>query len=402
MTTATRDPRTARRTPARPVRRGPAPSALALTISKAALRAFAASLLVVELLAVFAWAADGRSGAGSGEALRAGALAWLVAHGATIAVEGGRFGLAPLGLTLLLAVFPLRAGAAVVRELQPRPPGLAAAVGAAVGIPYAVLAALTTAVARTPPARPAPWRVLLLAGLLASVAGALGAARARGWEHYAALVPERARLVGTGAAAALGTLAAGGAVGMAAALGWHLTRTADLMAALRPGLFGGLVLVLLCVAYLPNAVVWCVSFAVGTGFAVGVGTTVAPNGVTLGPLPAFPLLSALPASGSAPRPALLLLLVPVAAGVIAGLTVVRRAPELTAGRAAAWAALTGPATGVAVAVACVLASGSAGPGRLATTGPSPWLTGLAAAEWVTFTAAAVAAYAAGKHDGPRP
>jgi hypothetical protein len=358
-----------------------------------AARAVAFGLVVTEVLAVLVWATDPRAGAGSGEALRSGALVWLVAHGATVAIAGGRFGLAPLTLTLLLAWFPLRAGASVVKSLEPRPLGLAAGLGASIGVPYAVLAALLTGLARSAGARPAPWRVLLCALVLSSVAGAVGGMRARGWSSYAALLPERARLVMSATAAALLTLAAGGALGAGVALAWHLPRATDLMRALRPGLVGGLVLALLCVAYLPNTVVWCVAYAVGTGFAVGAGTSVAPTGVSLGPLPAFPLLAALPAPGGAPGASLLLLLVPVFAGVVAGLVVVHRAPGLSVGRAAGWAALTGPAAGVAAAVACVLASGPAGPGRLGTTGPSPALTGLAVAEWVGFVAAATAALA---------
>jgi hypothetical protein len=360
-------------------------------VSRAALRAFLTGLVLTEALTVLAWAADSRSGAGSGEALRAGALAWLVAHGARLAVRGGAFGLAPLTLTLLLAWLPLRAGASVVRDLQPRPPGLAAGLGAAVGIPYAVLAALLTGVARRPGAHPGPWRVLLVAGVLAACAGALGGIRARGWRSYADLLPDRVRLVGSSAAVAVVALAAGGALGAGVALAWHLPRAANLMHALRPGLVGGLVLTLLCLAYLPNAVVWCVAFACGTGFAVGAGSSVAPTGVSLGPLPAFPLLAMLPGSGSAPAPALLLLAVPVAAGVVAGVHLARRAPDLSIARVAGWAALTGPVAGVAVAFACWAAGGPAGPGRLATTGPSPLLTGLAVAEWITFAASGAAA-----------
>jgi hypothetical protein len=372
---------------------------VALVVTRHAARAFALGLVCVELVAVFAWATDGRSGAGSGEALRSGALAWLVAHGATVAVAGGRFGLAPLALTLLLAAFPLRAGAAVVRDLRPRPLGLAASVGAAVGVPYAVLAALLTGLARTPAARPAPWRVLVLAGLAGALAGALGAIRERGLPGYLALLPARARLVATGAGGALLTLAAGGAFGMAVALAWHLSRAAGLMSALAPGLLGALLLTLLCVAYLPNALVWCVAYSVGTGFAVGADTAVAPTGVTLGPLPAFPLLAVLPGSGGAPATSLLLLAVPVCAGIVAGLLVARRG-GLTPGRSAGWAALTGPAVGVAVVLACVVSGGSAGPGRLATAGPSPLLTGLAAAEWVAFVAAGAAWLAARRAPTP--
>lgn len=377
------------RTPARPVRRGPSPGAMATTVLRSSLRAVGLGLVAVEAVVVLAWALDGRSGAGSGEALRAGALVWLVAHGARVAVRGGAFGLMPLAVTGLLLWLALRAGAAVVRELQPRPLGVAAWLGAAIGVPYAVAAALLTAAARTAEARPAPVRALLLAGALSAAAGAVGGARARGWDPRD--VPDRVRLVGTAAAASLGTLAAGGAVAMAAALVWHFGRATSLVEALRPGVPGAVVLLLLCVAYAPNAVVWCVAFGAGTGFAVGTGTSVAPTGISLGPMPAFPLLAALPGAGPAPRPSLLVLVVPLAAGVVAGVFTTRLDPALSAGRAAAWAALSGPVTGVAVALACVLASGPAGPGRLSQAGPGAALAGLAVAEWVALTGAATAA-----------
>lgn len=389
----------ASRTPAKPVRRGPTPAAVAAAVSVGAVRAFALGLVVAEALAVLAWATDPRSGAGSGAALRSGALLWLVGHGGSVAVAGGRYALPPLALTLLLAWFPYRGGVAVTRTFQPRPIGYAAWLGAAIGVPYAVLAALLTGLARSAGARPAPWRALLCALLVAAVAGALGGMRARGWAAYWSRLPDRARLVLAGAAASAATLVAGGALGTAAALAWHLPRAASLTRALRPGLLGGLVLLLLCVAYVPNAVVWCVAFAAGTGFAVGAGSTVAPTGVSLGPLPAFPLLAALPGGGAAPRPALLLFAVPVLAGVVAGLTVVRYAPGLDRTRAAGWAALTGPVVGGVVVLACVVSSGAAGPGRLATTGPQPFLTGLAVAEWVTFVAAATAAFRAARPPG---
>ena len=393
-------PRPSRGTPARPVRRGPAPGAIALSVLRESLRAILLGLVAVEAVVVLAWSADPRSGAGSGEALRAGVLAWLVSHGARLAVAGGTFGLAPLSLTVLLLWLALRAGAGVVRELEPRALGVAAWLGAAVGVPYAVAAALLTIPARTPEVRPAPLRTLVVAGVLAAVAGTAGAVRARGWAYYAALLPGRVRLVGVAAAGAVGTFAAGGAALMATALVWHFGRASSLVDALRPGLAGGLVLALLCAAYAPNAVVWCVAFAAGTGFAVGTGTSVAPTGISLGPLPAFPLLAALPGAGSAPAPSLLAFAIPVAAGIVAGLFVVRREPSLTPWRAAGWGALAGPVAGVAVALACVLASGPAGPGRLSETGPGAALTALAVAEWVAFAGAATAALAATR--GSRP
>jgi hypothetical protein len=143
----------------------------------------------------------------------------------------------------------------------------------------------------------------------------------------------------------------------------------------------------LCVLLLPNAVIWTVAYAVGTGFAVGTGTTVAPYGVTAGDVPAFPLLAALPGAGGAPPASLLLLLGPLAAGVVAGVVVARSG----AARPALLALASGPVVGVVVLVACWLAGGAMGPGRLATAGPNPWLAGLAVTEWVGLGAAAAAA-----------
>ena len=57
---------------------------------------------------------------------------------------------------------------------------------------------------------------------------------------------------------------------------------------LRPGVVGGFLLSLLAMAYLPNAAIWAVSYAVGPGFAVGAGTSVSPSGVFVGMIPAFP------------------------------------------------------------------------------------------------------------------
>src|SRR4029078_9625863 len=54
--------------------------------------------LVVAVLR--AWAADSRSGAGAGNAIRTALQLWLAAHRVPLHVEGGTIVLAPLGLTL--------------------------------------------------------------------------------------------------------------------------------------------------------------------------------------------------------------------------------------------------------------------------------------------------------------
>jgi len=67
-----------------------------------------------------------------------------------------------------------------------------------------------------------------------------------------------------------------------------------LTTALQPGIFGGALLLLLNILYLPNAAVAVASYAAGSGFAVGAGTLVSPWWLHTDQLPVFPLLGILP------------------------------------------------------------------------------------------------------------
>jgi hypothetical protein len=63
---------------------------------------------------------------------------------------------------------------------------------------------------------------------------------------------------------------------------------------LQPGVFGGVLLLLLNILYLPNAAIALASYFSGTGLAVGAGTIVSPLWHELGQIPALPLLGILP------------------------------------------------------------------------------------------------------------
>jgi hypothetical protein len=190
-------------------------------------------------------------------------------------------------------------------------------------------------------------------------------------------------------AAACAVLVAGGAVLAAGSLAVHHERARELTAGLGAGFGGGFLLLLGCLLYLPTAVVWGLSFCLGPGFAVGQGTTVGVLGADLGAVPAMPLLAALP-SGTGSPAWWLVLLVPAAAGLAAGL-VAGRGEVRPWRRLAEVAVGTGAAVGAAVAVLGWLASGAAGPGRMAETGPTWWAVGLAAALEVAVATAATAA-----------
>jgi Family of unknown function (DUF6350) len=97
-------------------------------------------------------------------------------------------------------------------------------------------------------------------------------------------------------AAQLVMLVAGAAV-LVTSLWMHLEQVEALHQALQPGIAGGIALVLLQLAFAPNAIVWSASYAIGSGFSLGAGSVIAPAATQLGTVPGIPLLGALPAPG---------------------------------------------------------------------------------------------------------
>lgn len=67
---------------------------------------------------------------------------------------------------------------------------------------------------------------------------------------------------------------------------------------LEPGIFGGTLLFLLSLFYLPNFAVAAMSYFSGAGFAIGTGTLISPLTRTIGDIPAFPLLATTPTTSS--------------------------------------------------------------------------------------------------------
>jgi hypothetical protein len=114
---------------------------------------------------------------------------------------------------------------------------------------------------------------------------------------------------------------------------------------------------------------------------VGASTVVSPSGVSLGPVPAFPLLAALPADGAAPGPSLVALGIPLVAGVLVGVVLLRRTWFLSPESAALCAAGAGVLAGLVAGVLALLSGGGIGGGRLVTLGPIAWqVAGVAGVE----------------------
>jgi len=373
---------------------------LVVTGGIAACAAAASGLAVLTTLTAIGWITAPHVGIGTGlgGVLRTAALLWLVAHHVGVTVHGaGRIGMLPLGLVLLPGTLLALAGRWVVHAgsvTRLRHVGYAAI---ALALPYTLLAGALAVASRSAQAAPSLWQAVVASFLLAVVAGGLGAARGLApWSRLASLMPARPRSIVLGMLGASALLTAAGAVLAGVSLAVHLPEVKAATSALAPGPTGAALLLLAQLAYLPNAIIWAVAYVLGPGFAFGAGTVVAPTGSALGPLPAFPMLAALPSGARSAGPAwvtVLVLATPYLAGVFAGIVTVRITPTPVIEAAALWGFAAGAATGAAAGLAAAFSGGPLGDGRLAAVGPSGWQVGLVAMLEIGVIAALTAAAA---------
>jgi len=357
---------------------------LVVTGAVAACVAAGTGLATLTMLVLIGWIAAPETGSGLIGVLRTAALLWLIGHHVAFSLPGvGEIGMLPLGLVLLPGALLWRAGRWVVKAggvTSIRHVGYAAL---ALAVPYSVLAGALALACSSPRAAPSLPEAVICPFLLAFTAGGLGGARALApWTELTRVLPGQVRSLTVGTAGVLAVLAAAGALLAGASLAAHLGQFQAASTALGPGLVGAGLLLLGELAYIPNAVVWAISFALGPGFAFGTGTVMAPTGSALGPIPELPMLAALPAGVHAGVPAPLsvaVLAAPYLAGAVGGLLVVRSAPLLALESAPLWGLACGLLTGCVLAVMAAFAGGPLGGGRLAAVGPSAWQVGLVTA-----------------------
>lgn len=354
-----------------------------------ALTAAVLGVLVVALPVVAAWAADPRTSATLADCARTAGQVWLAAHGAALDLPEGRFDVVPLGLALLPLVLLARAGRAACLQRRATSVRGAARAAASVTVPYAALCCGVAAVSATAALRPS----VVSAGLAGLVTGLVGAGAGalrpdRLWRVAWLRLGSRSRRTLPAAAVAVSGLLAGGALLVGGSLLAHFGRATDLGAATAPGPVGGAGLLLLGLAYVPNAVVWGASWLAGPGFTLGTASAVGPFGHDLGAVPALPLLAALPTAGVPGWVGVLALAVPLAAGALAGGLLHRRSDALSRTRAVLDVLATAGWSGAVAAVLAVLAGGSVGGARLAELGPSATRFGLAVAAEVAVGALA--------------
>ncbi|TXN27802.1 DUF6350 family protein [Lacisediminihabitans profunda] len=308
--------------------------------------------------------------------------------------------IAPLGFALVTVLLGARAGRRI-GEIPHNYLGILAAIAT-----FGVLSLGATLSTITPSARPSIWQGALLPtivfaiGLVAGlVLGSRTSVAARGTASGRSLLDRlggrpRSRAVATaaltGGAGAAAVVMAVSAVLVAALLLLSYAKIISLYEGVHAAVLGGIAITVGQLAFLPNLVIWAAAWLVGPGFAIGTGSAVSPLGTSLGPIPAIPILGALPSGQFAWG--FLGLLIPVLAGFLAAILVRPRLVAALDGRSSAGiligtGLLIGVVGGVALGLLAWVSAGAAGPGRLVDVGPSPLLVGAFAA--LEFGVAAV-------------
>jgi len=337
----------------------------------AGLAAAATTMLTFMAVAVVGWFLADAGGHGqTTDALRVGADVWLVGNGSGMTVRGAPLGIIPLALTALVFLVVHRWGRWAAASSQPidddRTLGVAATIFTGI---YMVVAVVTCVVVGQEDSGPGLGRAIIGSMLVAGVAGTLGMASGTGRLSIAVeRVPAWVRSVAYGAVASFLLLLAASALLVAVMVMLGLNQAASMMTGLDLSASDYLMYTLATMAVAPNAVLFGSAYLLGPGFAVGAGTTVSPTVVSLGPMPAFPLLAGLPEAGPTPEWAIGFMAVPVVVAVVGGV-LAQRAYRVTAYDSAA---LRGFGCGCGAAlistVAIALAGGPMGSGRMADIG----------------------------------
>ena len=262
---------------------------LGALIGAACLPAVASYLAAAVALAILT-AAGGADTSVAGVA-RLGAAGWLAAHHVPLTIQGAPLGVLPLLPTLLLGAL-VAGGATGVADrsgiTQPVDAGwVAATIAGTHGVLGAVLALVATPVTITADPAQAAVGCALVAGTAAGLGlmrpcGLLPAAlrRAPGW-------------VRPGLEAGLWGLAIVLSAGFVTVLLALVVSAPEVVEMSGPDISSAFGLTVVSIGYLPNAAIAGLSWLAGPGLSVG-AVSISPVAVHAGPVPAVPLLAALP------------------------------------------------------------------------------------------------------------
>ena len=355
---------------------------LVLLATLAGVAAAASTLVVCLALGVAGWFLTDAGAHGTPrDGLRVGALGWLLGPGSGVHVQGTLVTVMPLGITLVCAWVVVRLARRLGESVSGHGPDAARladgerdwTVPAATFFftaGYVAIAVVTATLAATADTAPRTAHVVLWSVLLGVVlAGpmvAIGSGRAAIWT--ATLPPS---VVASAAACrrVLRLWVLASAVAFVAALVVDYDTALNVLSQLGASTTASLLMAVVSLLVVPNAVVFSGSYLLGPGFAVGTGTLVSPGVVTLGALPMFPMLAALPDAGPVPAWTSALIAVPPLVGALGAMRAQRDHPTYRWEEGALHGCGGGMLAGAVFGLLASLAGGAVGPGRMSTVGP---------------------------------
>ena len=355
---------------------------LVLLASLGGATAAASVLLVCLALGEVGWfASDAGSHGAPRDGLRVGAVAWLMAHGSGVQVQGAAVTAVPLLLTLVCAWATWRIGHRIGDSISGHGPDADAiadgardwTVPVAAGLfalGYAAVTVLTASLAGDPELALGSTRAVMWSLVIALGSGgpgiAVGSGRAAIWATF---LPANLRATtATCRTIVVGFLLAS-TLTLVVALLLDLGTAANVLAELHLSTGEAVMFVLVTGLFVPNAALFSGSYLLGPGFTVGTQTIVTPSIVVLGPLPMFPLLAALPDSGTPPGWTMGLLAIPAVVAALGAARAQRRRPTTRWEDGAIRGCAGGVLAGALVGILMSLAGGAVGPGRMSHVGP---------------------------------
>lgn len=259
-----------------------------------AVRAALSSYIPIALLVLMAWATAGSESGVLSDALRGGIWIWLGVHHVTFSLAlppsglPGSLSFIPLGALL----FPIIIFRGCLRRLREELSGAQFRQSMfALGICYGGLLVIFSFTIKSDSISPrwylAPISIILLLAIsnLSQLPYLRRQPAKRDVFSYQVI-----RILSI----VLGSVLGISLLFFAASLILHFSVLKNLVTVLQPGIFGGLLLVILVIATIPNIAVSALAYLLGPGFAVGSGTLVNPAIHRIGEIPAFPLLAAIP------------------------------------------------------------------------------------------------------------
>ncbi len=348
------------------------------------------AIVAVPLLVI--WMATPASGLSWLDSLNLAGLVWAVAHGAPVVISGVTYSLLPWGLAVVPVLLMIYAGGWAARTSRATTMQEISILTGTAAVVYAVVAGVLVQLVGDDSAQVSVLDAVVHAALIGLLAFGFGAVR-RSCVLAGRFPAWVAATVRAGFVSLL-VLIGIGAIVAAIALAARFDEIVTLTQSLHAGLWGGLALTILGIAYLPVLILWSTAYIIGAGIVIGPAVTVSAFLPVTAPtqLPPFPILAAIPQSSS--PLAWALPVVGVVAGLIGGVVVSRRAREDSRLMRLVMALGAAAIAATMLFVLAWLSSGALGDARLANLGPAPVTVAVLAFVLITLGAVPSAVVAA--------